>query len=106
MYKMMTTDERKRKAESVAAASAAPVASTDPAALRAEAARQLVEDAAARTMGPAATKEPSAVEFAALRKKRGQGRRTVADVVASITGMPGAATPMVPAAGQKAARQL
>ena len=44
--------------------------------------------------------------FGYARQDRKVGGRTVADIVASLTGMPGAPTPMVPQPGRKASRAL
>ena len=105
MYKVMTAADRAKKQAQGEAEVAGTVATTDPAAVRAAAAKSLVEEAAARASGQPPVKDPGAVKLEGMQRRKAGGR-TVADIVAGLTGMPGAPTPMVPQPGKKAARAL
>jgi hypothetical protein len=105
MYKMMNAEERARKKAQGEQMQAGTTATSDPAAARAAAAKQLVEEAAARASGQAPVKDPGQVRLEGMQRRR-VGGRTVADVLASLTGLPGGPTPMVPQPGKKAARPL
>lgn len=105
MYKVMTAAERAKKQSDGEMAAAGTMATSDPSAVRAAAAKQLVEEAAARATGQAPVKDPGSVKLEGMQRRK-VGGRTVADIVASLTGMPGAPTPMVPQPGRKASRAL
>lgn len=93
-----------RKAQDAETNARGSMATSDPAAVRAEALRSLIAEAQSRAVTPQPA--PALTKLEAGNRRR-LGGRTLAEIIASATGLPGPRpTGMLPQPGAKAPRPL
>lgn len=99
--KFMTAEDRARQMEAQTAATT-PVATVED---RVAAAQKLQQNMAATAGGAPLQRGVGSVKLDALRRKRAGGR-TLADVIASVAGAPGAPSEMLAPPGKKGELRL